>query len=355
MKKQLILMLLLGALPISMMAQDDLYFVPSKESKMVDKKTSSYKDRPVYYVGSNRDIDEYNRRGRFRSSYQKIGTDSLGNDIIEFMPGEGVYPDTTYVDTLWVSPQANDFITGEDEYTYSRRMSRWDGWYGWYDPFLYRHWGYMGYGYYGWYDPWLYDAWYYGWYDPWYSPWYYGYGWYGYGYGYGWPYYRWYDVYYHPYYGGSYLAYTIGGSGTGSGSRNHGIPSYGASRGSFNGSSHTYANGTFGGSRVGSGSFGSRSTASSNTGTRVTTRGTTRVYSNSNGNFGGSSVNSSRSVSSSSSRSSSSSYTPAPSSSSSSSSYSGGGGGGGSFGGSRSGGGGGGGGRSGGGGFGGRR
>ena len=352
MKKQLILMLLLGALPLSMMAQDDdLYFVPSKKEAQKVEKSISYNDRPAYYVGSNRNVDEYNRRGRFRSSYQKIGTDSLGNDIIEFQVGSGLYPDTTYVDTAWVSPRQQDFYSGDDEYVYTRRMNRWDNWYGWYDPFYYRHWGYMGYGYYGWYDPWLYDSWYYGWYDPWY----YGYGWpyygyYGY-YGYGWPYYGYYGYYGYgwPYYGGTTYYSSTGVSGT----RNHGRASYGGPRGSFNGSSHTYANGTFGGSRAGS--FGSRSASAASSGTRVTSSSGTRVYSNANGNFGGNRstyTQPTQSYTPSSSAPARSTYTP--SSSSSSSSYSGGGGGGGSFGGSRSGGGGGGG-RSGGGGFGGRR
>ena len=292
-KKLFLLFVLAGAMPLSMMAQDDdLYFTPSKKAA---KTSSSVENKPAYYVGSNRDVDEYNRRGKFRSTYQKIGVDSLGNDIIEFQAGTGIYPDSTYVDTMWVSPKQK--YQDDEDYAYSRRMSRWDGYYGY--------------------------PWYYGWgpYDPWY------YGYYGYGWG-GYP-------------GGTY--YGTGVSGT----RNHGLASYNAPRGTFNGSSRTFSSGTFGGSR--SGSFGSRnssSTASSNNGIRVS-RGN-RSYSNSNGNFGGS-----RST-----------YTPSNSSStpsysaparSSGSSYSGGGGGGGTFGGSRSGGGGGGGSRSGGGGFGGRR
>ena len=103
MKKLFLLFVLIGAMPLFMMAQDDdLYFTPSKNKAA---KESSRKETPTYYVGSTRDVDEYNRHGRFRSSYQKVGTDSLGNDIIEFHVGDGIYPDTSYVDTTWVSPE----------------------------------------------------------------------------------------------------------------------------------------------------------------------------------------------------------------------------------------------------------
>ena len=184
-KKLFLLFVLAGAMPLSMMAQDDdLYFTPSKKAA---KTSSSVENKPAYYVGSNRDVDEYNRRGKFRSTYQKIGVDSLGNDIIEFQAGTGIYPDSTYVDTMWVSPKQK--YQDDEDYAYSRRMSRWDGYYGWYDPWFYGHWGYRPWGYWGWYDPWYYS--YYGWYDPWY------YGYYGYPWYYGWgPYDPWYYGYY---------------------------------------------------------------------------------------------------------------------------------------------------------------
>lgn len=188
MKKFLLLFVLAGAMPLTTMAQDDLYFNPGKE-KAEEK---AEENRPAYYCGSNRDVDEYNRRGHFRSYYQKIGTDSLGNDIITFQPGDGVYPDSSYVDTAYVYPGSADFAD-DDDYRYTRRMSRWDGYY---DPWFY---DYYGPGYYGWYDPW-YSPWRYGYYG-WYDPWYYGY------YGWGWPYwggwYGWYDWGY-PYWGGGY-------------------------------------------------------------------------------------------------------------------------------------------------------
>ena len=314
---------------------DDLYFVPKKTAEKVvtDRPRTVEREEPAYYVGSDRDVDEYNRRGRFRSRYQHIGE---GNDIIDFEAGDGLYPDSTYVDTLFAAPQteywADDF---DDDYRYSRRMSRFDDYYGFYDPWYYRSWGYGPYwrtGYYPWYDSWYYpwysgwyDPWYYGyagWYGGWYRPWYYGYG---YGYGYGWGY---------PWYSGHYYSYN-GPTGT----QNHGRINYGGTRGMSNGRTTSFGNGRFGGTSI-----------SRNAGTSAGTRGTytpsrSGVYSNSNGNFGGSRSSSSTAPTRS--------YTPSSSSPSRSSGSFGGGGG---FGGSRSSGGSfGGGGRSGGGSFGGRR
>lgn len=191
MKKLFLVSVLLGALPFSMMAQDDdLYFTPKKSIE----KVSSYQndDTPAYYSGSNRDVDEYNRHGKYWSHIQKIGSDDKGNDIINFQKGNGVYPDSTYIDTTFVGKYYDQILNDED-YRYSSRMSRWDGFY---DPWYYSYrWGYGPYwrtcwrgGWYNpwfdpWYDPWF-DPYYAGWYGGWYDPWYYG-AW-GYPYYYGW-------------------------------------------------------------------------------------------------------------------------------------------------------------------------
>ncbi|MBR2232044.1 MAG: hypothetical protein IJ891_06735 [Prevotella sp.] len=182
MKKLVLLSVLFGALPISMMAQDDLYFTPKKSDKTV-KSTPTPKvesEAPTYYSGSNRNIDEYNRRGKFGSYFEKIGTDSLGNDIIEFHSSA---EDVT--DTLAVYPGTKVEYDVDDDYYYSRRMSRFDDFY-WYDPWF------RG-PYYGWHSPWWYSRW--GWYDPWYYSYGYNglYGWYGW--------YDWYDPYYYSWYG----------------------------------------------------------------------------------------------------------------------------------------------------------
>lgn len=200
MKKLFLFLAFAGTFGLQAMAQDDdLYFVPKSATKTADVNSSD--DTPAYYRGSMRSVDEYNRAGRFRSYYQKIGTDSLGNDILTFRNGGGVYPDSTYIDTAFVYPGSASF---DDDFEYTQNMSRWDGFYdpwfygygpmrrgwygGWYDPW---HYGYYGYS--GWYNPWAY-----GWYGGWYDPWYYGHaGWYG-------PYYRGWYGYGHGWYGGGY-------------------------------------------------------------------------------------------------------------------------------------------------------
>ena len=345
---KLLVSLILGALPLTMMAQDDdMYFVPTKKS--APKVTvRNPRPAPTFYSGSNRSVDEYNRRGV--SHYEVLPTDTAASDIIAFDGQKGVYPDSTMM---------------TDDYALTRQMSRWEGYdpedfyvegyrdgrrdsWTWHSPWFYSsyypwydsYWYWNAPWYYGWYDPWYYGH--YGWYGGWYDPWYYDSYWYG---------------GYYPYYGGG-VVYHNGPAGT----ERHGRVSYSSPRGLSNGHSTTYSAGTFGGRSIGSGvrtgSFGSSRT----TGTRsTTTTSTSRPASsgrvtNAYGNFGGSRSSNSSTYSSSS--SSTRSYTPTYSGSSGgsvssgSSGSSGSFGGGGSYGGSRSSGGGGGG-RSGG--FGGRR
>ena len=181
MKKLILFTLLLGMMPYKMLAQDDMYILPSNLPTAKKPKVRT-NDREVTYSGSDRDVDEYNRRGKYWSHYQKIGTDNRGNDIIEFQKGRGVYPDSTYIDTTFVGKYYDTMVDGDD-FEYTSRMSRWDGFY---NPWFYSSYRWRAYPYWragwGFYDPW-YDPWYYGYagfYDPWYNPWYYGYnGWYG--------------------------------------------------------------------------------------------------------------------------------------------------------------------------------
>ena len=306
MKKRILLSLLVGLLPLSLIAQDDVYFTPKKvekttagrvESITADKagdtaiKRTGTMTSAATHSGSNRDVDEYNRRG-LRSYFETVGKDSVGNDIIEFHADEN-----SPADTIFAGPP---LIVDDDiyDYRYSRMMSRWDGFY---DPWLYGYswhspWWYSRYGWYSsWYDPW---------YDPWYAPWYYGYyGWGGY---YGWYspwYYSWYSPWYYgslyptwyysgirTYYAPRYSSYGI------TGTQNHGyIANKTVDRGHYNGRTHTFSNGTFGGSR----SIGAMANSTRNaSGTRSSsTYGVTR---NTNGTFGGSrSYGSTRSSSSS--------------------------------------------------------
>lgn len=215
MKKFLLLSVFAFLLSVNVVAQDDdMYFVPTK--KNVEKAKKDYgMPHDTYYSGSDRSVDEYNRRIP-GSSVTAI--DSLGNDIINLDGEVGEYPDSL------------------GDYTYTRKMSRWDD-YEWKDGYRagyadgrFGTWGWGGYypyysGWYGgWYDPWFYDPWYYGWgYAGWYNPWYYGYGW-------GYPHY-WHNHYWGGWYPGGGIAYYRGSTGT----RNHS-----AGRGSSNHSGYNY-------------------------------------------------------------------------------------------------------------------
>ena len=220
MKRVVLLSVLFGAMPLLSMAQDDLYFTPSKAEQTKYLKDRVEEDRPVYYSGIGKSNDEYNRRGQY--SYKKVGVDSLGNN---------------------------------DDFAYSRRMSRFDGyWGGYYDPWfagrssIYVGWGFGSPFYGGWYDTWN-DSWYYSYYGgypyysyyggyPYYSYYggypyygYAGYGWYNpwrgyYGYGWGYPYYG---------YRGAYVTYRNGHTGT----ANH----WGTTAGDYNyNRNRTYSN-----------------------------------------------------------------------------------------------------------------
>ena len=212
------------AMPLAMLAQDDdMYFVPTKKSKVKEPKTT-------YYAGSNRDVDEYNRRGKFRSKILPI--DSLGNPIIDSLAG--VYPDTIHPDTLFADRYKKLKVTDTEDYCYSRMLDRW---YGCYNPWFYSY-------YRPWYSPW-YDP-FYAWYDPWYGPW--PSPWYDPWYG-PFPYHPWIDPWYGPWYRpypvGPIIVRPIFNSYGIAGSSNHGAvrqPGYG-------GSGRDIASGRFSGAR----------------------------------------------------------------------------------------------------------
>ncbi|MBQ6918265.1 MAG: hypothetical protein IJQ64_10790, partial [Prevotella sp.] len=210
MKKLLLISLFAGVLPLSMTAQvDDLYFVPKKKS--VEKVTDHYgMPKDVYYSGSNRSIDEYNRRAI--SHYELIGADSIMNDTINFIAEKGVYPDSVATEDFALTKKMSRF----DDYDVTDNAAFWAGYeagrydWGWHSPWYYSR--------FGWYDYW-YDPWYYRWYDPYYYSWY-G-GWYGSWYG------SWYSPWHYSWYG--YPWYNLGYYGwVGSGGRYHYTPTIGA-------------------------------------------------------------------------------------------------------------------------------
>ena len=126
----------------------------------------------VYHRGRDCSDDEYNHRGKFASTYTVV-SDSTASDIIEFTPGNGQYPDSliSSIDTLSgsINKKSSDYYDDDDDYYYSRRMNRFDGFYGsgraWllYNNPWYSHWAYDPFF---WNDPWY-------WNSSWvYSPWY---------------------------------------------------------------------------------------------------------------------------------------------------------------------------------------
>lgn len=308
MKKQILLSLVVAMLPLALWAQDDVYFVPKKKDK-VEKPAAPVmqENRQVYYRGLDVPLDEYNRMN-LKSSYQILGKDSLGNDIIEFDSAEG---NGQRVDTVFVYQDDEDF-------RYTSRMGRFDDFYGWYHPWFYDYRFYGPWGYYHtFYDPWFYD-WAYGWGYPYgYYGWGYPYGYYGWGY----PYYSYYGWGY-PLWWGGYAGYYTHRSY--SSSRPIALRNTSLGRGARQATHTTASRGTFGGRSVASGTFGnSRTTSTSaqrSSGLRRNPSSAgSRVYS------GGSSRTNSGTVSRSTSTPTRS-YTPSSSSSSSRSSSSFGGG-----------------------------
>ena len=147
MKKFVLLAVLVAAMPLTTMAQDDdLYFNPKQEAKkeaaLREQRAKAYarvravRDSlyAIYWSGSPRSVDEYNRNGRILSHYQGITTDSLGNDIISFRLEKGVKPDSIYDDEAF----AQKFINQDEDFEYTRDLSRWDGYY---NPWFYDYYG----------------------------------------------------------------------------------------------------------------------------------------------------------------------------------------------------------------------
>lgn len=161
MKRLVLLSIMVSALPLTILAQDDdMYFVPTKKNVQKSK-------------------DEYYRHNSY---YEPIANDSPGNDIIDFNNEIGVYPDSLSEDFALTRQMSRwDGYTPSDAYWEGYDRGRSDGWSVsvWHSPWYYS-------SYYPWYDSYWYDPWYYtpwswhvGYYDPWYYR-YYRLGWGGY-------------------------------------------------------------------------------------------------------------------------------------------------------------------------------
>ena len=184
MKKIVFVTTFVSLLPHDIIAQDDMYFTPKKADK-----TETVQEQPKMYTGSFRNVDEYNRHGRFAGVSQEVDLDTLYSDVVFFDADTStVAGDTILVGD--VTDAADYAYDPSEDYEYSRRLSRYDDYY-WHDPWYY---GWYGYGPYWYGSPYWYAGW---WYDPWYDPWFYGWhrswGWY---YSWYWP-----VSYHRPYYG----------------------------------------------------------------------------------------------------------------------------------------------------------
>lgn len=297
MKTKVLLGVLLMALPMGMMAQeDDAYFVPSKAKKKAEQEqykrdleeraeqqrleyerlqqmvnaigegdfyVEEYEGEgvPDYHIGKLRNEDEYNRRG-----IKNYATVINGSDTLYYDEEMDLEPETR----AQVNQGGYDYAD-ETDYGYVNRLVRfhgglssryyWDYNYNWaYDPWY--RWGWS-------YDPWYWDFYGPSWaYYPYSYGWGYGhYGWYGYGY-YGWHT-GWYDPWYHGYYYGP--GYWHGGNYAtnyhrpSSSRRGGSLAGLSASRGTRNGSLADS------GSTRGLGSTRTGSSASRGTGYRTTT------------------------------------------------------------------------------------
>ncbi|MBQ6916210.1 MAG: hypothetical protein IJQ64_00190 [Prevotella sp.] len=265
MKKLLLISMLIGAMPLAMMAQDDdLYFVPKKKKAQVEQ------------------VKEYAPavapQPKAKSSYEVIDGDTTKLDVIDFTEGRGIYPtDSLLQEDYTLTKQMMRF----DDYDVSDNAAFWAGYnagrstWAWHSPWYYSRYGY------GWYDPWYspwYSSWYYsGWYSPWYYSWYdpWYYGWYS-------PYYHGYYGWHSPYYYG-YYGYAYGGGG-----RSHYYGRTGNAgtidvRGRTSGGYRAYHRNTVAGSSSRMGSL--RDRASSMGGGRVYSSGNTER--SSSGNFSG--------------------------------------------------------------------
>jgi hypothetical protein len=262
MKKLLLFSMLVIALPQTMSAQDDdLYFVPKKTTAPEVAQDRFGMPKDTYYSGSDRSVDEYNRR--FKSRVEVLDGDTTKNDIIDFSAEKGVYPDSLQIEDYKLTKRMSRF----EDYRLADNAAFWAGYdagrqdWGWHSPWYYSS--------YGWYDPWYYG------YAGWYDPWYYRPGW---GWGWSWRY---------PYYRPRYVVISGGGRrhsgyiGTGSIRRDGTTYGYGGRRGVIAGNSSRMSSLRERASRLGGSSYSSGNTRRSGSGNFSGYRG-------GNSNFGGS-------------------------------------------------------------------
>lgn len=162
--------------------EDDMYFISKKEKKeKVNKASNPVSTVAVIYTTEEqvpvvqtqhktvlRDVDEYNRRGKYSFYSDSLNSDTLliSEAIIQTSQSQNLY-ELGYTDGY-----SQGFSDGEDlDYYYGLRLARFHSRH-FYDPWYWNNITYV-------YDPWHWDPWYW---DPWYSPYYHS-GWYSVGWG----------------------------------------------------------------------------------------------------------------------------------------------------------------------------
>lgn len=187
MKIQNLFFAVLMSLPMFVNAQDDVYYIPSKETRQVTDKSgkvvTSEKNNAseaIYYTEA-RDVDEYNRRSSVvvgDSVYRYAeDTTKLVESTFDDSASDVAFPYTKRV-MRFHAPHVG-FIVSSPYYWDVCYADVWDVYYdGWavYTP-SYVYWSYT-------YDPWYYNRWHFrtcwdftwGWYDPWYYRSYWGWG-----------------------------------------------------------------------------------------------------------------------------------------------------------------------------------
>ncbi len=189
----LLSMLMLVSSSFAMAQEDDMYFTPRRAKKdaeprkveiIYEEETPEQSDEYILDIPEvrarmplgERDIDEYNRRGR--DTVSSTPSDTV---YIEAEPGADTRALTTYQlsgQSLYDLGYSEGYTQGYDDaedmdYYYGLRLARFHGRH-FYDPW---YWSCVSYVH----NPWHWDPWYY---DPWYRPYYYG-GWCSVGWGIG--------------------------------------------------------------------------------------------------------------------------------------------------------------------------
>lgn len=206
MKKFFLLISAFSMLPFCSNAQNDVYYIPSKEVKEVHVKNLPQQQSNETYTATetaplrrnNTDVDAYNRRSNAAEDVQSqesadISSQLDNNDdyscsklIIRFHSPAGVIVSSPY---YWDICYGNTWDVYYDSWAFG--LPSWAFWSYAYDPWYYNRWWYRSCWDYtwGWYDPWW-GASYWGWHRPvywgWNRPYYGGWGHPHHGPGHGW-------------------------------------------------------------------------------------------------------------------------------------------------------------------------